>query len=193
MPLEIDFFAQLIKVTSPTVEVDAQVLHDFVEDQMAWLPGILHSDILQPEGKIEDPVNPGVFSQIILVFNSPWQIQFWPGSGYTRIHGGKIVGGLNDQVIKATGAAGDITVLESPVDGITVVTGSALTTPQADQLKQAWQILRGKNVINRLTSELEVYDEFGALLYTAPIWEDAAGTIPVTGTSEKIDRRDRLT
>ena len=77
-------------------------------------------DILKPEGKIEDPANPGVFSLIILLLNPEWQIQFWGGSGYTRIHGAKIVGGVGDEPMLASGTAGDITVLESPVDGVTV-------------------------------------------------------------------------
>lgn len=127
MPLAIKWYESLIKITSPTTSVDAQELHDFVENQMASPEGLLYGDIIQPEGKIEDPVNPGIFSQIIIVLNSPWQIQFWGGSGYTRIYGGKLVGGLNDEVVKATGTAGDVTVLESPVDGLTVMSGSAVT------------------------------------------------------------------
>lgn len=127
MGLQIDWFNQVVQITSPTTSVDAQVLHDFIEDEMATPRGITESDIIQPEGKIEDPTNPGVFSQIILVINSPWQIQFWGGSGYTRIFGGKVIGGLSDQPIKATGTAGDVTVLESPVDGLTVVSGSGVT------------------------------------------------------------------
>lgn len=137
MPLEIDWYASLIKVTSPTTEVDGQTLHDFIEDTMASPVGLLHSDIIQPEGKIEDPTNPGIYTQIIIVLNSPWQIQFWGGSGYTRIYGAKIVGGLSDQPLKATGTAGDISVLESPVDGVYVQieTGtSGLTTEESQAL-----------------------------------------------------------
>jgi hypothetical protein len=122
MGLEIDWYLKLVKVTSPTVSVDGQTLHDFIEDQMASARGSSELDIIQPEGKIEDPTNPGIYSQIIMILNSPWQIQFWQGSGYTKIFGAKLVGGLSDQPMKATGAAGDITVLESPVDGLTVVT-----------------------------------------------------------------------
>lgn len=139
MPLTIDWNLSLIKITSPTTSVDGQVLHDFIEDQMATPVGKLYGDIIQPEGKIEDPTNPGVFSQIIIVLNSPWQIQFWAGSGYTRIFGAKIVGGLADEVMKATGAAGDITVLESPVDGLTVVSGSGIT--EQDKLDIADRVL----------------------------------------------------
>lgn len=136
MGLAIDWFGQVVQVTSPTTAVDAQVLHDFTEDEMASPRGMTESDILLPEGKIEDPNNPGVYSQIILQFNSPWQIQFWAGSGYTRIYGGKIVGGLNNEPMKATGTAGDITVLESPVDGITVVSGSGVDSADLDYLAE---------------------------------------------------------
>lgn len=134
MPLEIDWENELILITSPTTDVDAQELHDFVEDQMATPVGQTHEDILTPIGKIEDPNNPGVYSQIILPINSPWQIQFWAGSGYTRIYGGKITGGLGNQPMKATGTAGDITVLESPVDGLTVVSGSGVTQQDIDDI-----------------------------------------------------------
>lgn len=120
MPLTIDWYNQIILITSPTTEVDMQTLADFIEDQMATPEGLNYPAIISPEGKIEDPSQPGVYSQIIILLNSPWQIQFWGGSGYTRIYGGKLVGGLNDQPIKATGTANDITVLQSPVDGITI-------------------------------------------------------------------------
>lgn len=144
MALLLDYFNKTISVTSPTVEVDAQVLHDFIEDEMSSPIGLLNDgantsffgDILKPEGKIEDETNPGVFSQIILVLNPEWQIQFWQGSGYTRIFGGKIVGGVVGQPMKATGSAGDITVLESPVDGLVVATGSGLTTEQDTKLTE---------------------------------------------------------
>ena len=127
MPLLINSFDKLIEVTSPTTDVDAQTLHDFTQDYMASPLGMIEDglwdakgEILKPEGKIEDPSQPGVFSQIILIINPEWQIQFWGGSGYTRIFGGKIVGGVADEPMKATGTAGDITVLESPVDGLTI-------------------------------------------------------------------------
>lgn len=127
MPLTVDWGNQLIKITSPTTSVDYQTLHDFIEDKMASPEGLSVDDIIQPEGKIEDPTQPGVYSQIIIIMNSPWQIQFWGGSGYTRLYGGKLVGGLNDEPVKATGTAGDITVFASDVDGVTVVSGSGVT------------------------------------------------------------------
>jgi hypothetical protein len=139
MGLQIDWFNQVIEITSPTVKVDMQTAADFIEDQMATPRGMTESDIILPEGKIPDPSNPGIFSQIIILLNSPWQFQFWGGSGYSTIFGGKLVGGLSDEPVKATGTAGDITVLNSPVDGVTSVveTGtSGLTTEESDALLQ---------------------------------------------------------
>jgi len=146
MGLAIDWYGSIIEVTSPTTDVDAQTLHDFIEDEMAAPVGLQHSAILKPEGKIEDEANPGIFSQIILIFNNPWQIQFWSGSGYTRIYGGKLTSVRPDnQVVKATGGAGDITVLESPVDGLTVATAGLLQQSDLDALSDAvWdEILTG--------------------------------------------------
>lgn len=136
MGMSINWTGKIIEITSPTTEVDAQTLHDFIEDNMASPRGSTEDDIQLPEGKIEDDQNPGVYSQIILKISSPWQIQFWAGSGYTRIYGGKIIGGLNGQPFKATGTAGDITVLESPVDGVTVVTTGSGATAQ-----EVWEYL----------------------------------------------------
>lgn len=134
MGIQIDWINELLLITSPQTEVDLQSLHDYVEDErgMASPVGLIRSAILSPEGKIEDPTNPGVYSQIILVMQSPWQIQFWGGSGYTRVYGGKIVGGLSDQPILATGTAGDVTVLESPVDGVYVAPSGADAQTIAD-------------------------------------------------------------
>jgi len=139
MGLNINWETEIIEITSPTTEVDAQTLHDFIEDNMATSVGMGYSDIINPEGKVEDPSNPGIYSQIIIILNAPWQIQFWAGSGYTRIYGGKIVGGLADQPMKATGTAGDITVLESPVDGLTVTSGSGVTEQdKTDIIEGVW-------------------------------------------------------
>lgn len=137
MGLNVNWETKIVEITSPTTAVDAQVLHDFIEDNMATSIGMGYSAILNPEGKVEDPSNPGVYSQIILIINSPWQIQFWGGSGYTRIYGGKIVGGLADQPVKATGTAGDLTVLESPVDGLTVTTGGGVSQQDIDDMADA--------------------------------------------------------
>ena len=144
MPFQLDYFNKLILVTSPQVTATVQDLSDFIEDQMAAPEGLVSDginwdfkgDVARPEGKLEDAGNPGVFTQIILAINPDWQIQFWGGSGYTRITGGKMIGGLAGEVMKATGTAGDITVLETQVDGTFVSAGSGMSVSESLQLQQ---------------------------------------------------------
>lgn len=173
MPLVIDSFNKIIQITSPTVTVDAQVLHDFTQDYLATPRGMVEDgtwdqrgEILKPEGKIEDPSQPGVFSQIILILNPQWQIQFFGGSGYTRIFGGKIVGGVADEPMKATGTAGDITVLESPVDGLAIAVGSGLDAGQAAQLDniEASTLYHDK-IINSLKEIRKIASSWYLIIY----------------------------
>ena len=157
MGLAIDWYNSIIQVTSPTTQVDMQELHDFIEDEMASPVGHGYPAIIAPEGKIEDPSQPGVFSQIIVILYAPWQVQFWGGSGYTRIYGGKLVGGKNDQPFKATGTAGDITVLESPVDGLTVLSDqSSLLQPEdiAAVAEAVWDEPLSEHIVVGTTGEL---------------------------------------
>lgn len=140
MAIVIDYVNEVIIFTSPTTIADGQTVNDFIDDESVTPVGLLHpyrsqadpnsdTEIIYPEGKIEDQGNPGVFSQIILRLNPRWQMQFFAGSGVTRWRGAKIVGGLGGVSFKASGAAGDITLVETPVDGtLTVVAGTGGAT-----------------------------------------------------------------
>ena len=74
-----------------------------------------------------------------------------------------------------------------------VSTGGGLSPGEQGQLADVYHIIKGKNVINRGTGLMEVYNaDTGVLLYTAPIYEDKDGTTPVGPNSVKIDRRNRF-
>ena len=177
MPLLIDNFNKLVKITSPTTDVDAQALADFIEDFMVTPVGLLtdgvwpgfagQGDIQDPQGKIEDPSQPGVFSQIILKIHPQWQIQFWGGSGYTRIFGGKLVGGVADEPMKASGTAGDITVLESPVDGLAIATGgSGLSVAQDQKLTDIdTRTIYHDKIINNLKELKKIASSWYLIIY----------------------------
>ena len=167
--MNINWETNIIEVTSPTTSVDVQVLHDFIEDNMSTSRGMCYSDIISPEGKVEDPSNPGVYSQIIMIMNTPWQIQFWGGSGYTRVYGGKIVGGLSDEPIKATGTAGDVTVLESPVDGLTVAIESIVSA--SDIADAVWDEPRTEHSISETFGESLILENYRGR-YGVGIWVD---------------------
>jgi hypothetical protein len=170
MPFQLDYFNKLILVTSPDVVAIVQDIADFVEDQMASPLGLLsdggltwdfRGDVIRPEGKLEDAGNPGVFTQIILDINPDWQVQFWPGSGYTRIRGGKLIGGLSGEVMKATGTAGDITVLETQVDGTFVASGSGLSSAQDTALTA---------INTRTTFHSQIINNYREVIKIGSVW-----------------------
>ncbi len=102
-----------------------------------------------------------------------------------------LVGGNTNLTDRLT--LNNVQVIPSNSAGLqTITTGSGLNATQDARLKDAWDILRGRNVINRSTGQLEIYDENNVLLYTAPIYEDSGGGTPVGPASQKIDRRDRM-
>jgi hypothetical protein len=193
MPLQLDYFNKLILVTSPDTETTVQVLADFIEDQMASPEGMVsdgvnwdfRGDVARPEGKLEDANNPGVFTQIILQLNPDWQLQFWGGSGYTTIRGGKLIGGLNGEVIKATGTAGDVTVLETQVDGTVVATGSGLDAGQDTKLTRIHDLL---DIIEGTLDHQEV---MRILLAAAAGQVAGANTTNVT-IRDQADTKDRI-
>jgi len=186
MGLNVNWETKIIEITSPTTEIDAQELHDFIEDNMATSVGMGYGDIIDPKGKDEDPSTPGIYSQIFLYFYTPWQIQFWAGSGYTKIYGGKIAGGLNDQPMKATGTAGDITVLVSPVDGLTVATPAIETSE--DIADAVWdEVLTGATHNLPTSAGRRVRDTSTSVITTGIAQTGTINTITLNGDASVVD------
>lgn len=140
MGIAFDYYTHIISVTNPQTLLLCQELGNviFEEEGTPW--GMCQPDnddpgIADMVGKFDK--GGGVYSEIIITLYSPWQVQFWGGSGVTTIRGGSLLGGLGSQPMKATGTAGDITLLQRPVDGTLAVaeTGvSGLTSEESDAL-----------------------------------------------------------
>jgi len=180
MGMNINWETKIVEITSPTTEIDAQELHDFIEDNMATSIGMGYDDIIDPKGKDEDPSTPGIYSQIFLYFYTPWQIQFWAGSGYTKIY-------LNDQPMKATGTAGDITVLVSPVDGLTVATGAPAESSE-DIAGAVWdEVLTGASHNVPTSAGRRLRDTSTSVITTGVAQAGTANTITLNGDASTDD------
>jgi hypothetical protein len=138
MALVFNYATHIIEITSPQVLLLCQDLANaiFEEEGTPW--GICQPDNDDPG--IADMIGKkdkggSVFSEIIIELYSPWQVQFWGGSGVSTIRGGSLLGGLGGIPVKATGTAGDITLLNQPVDGVLVQSAvSGLTSEESDAL-----------------------------------------------------------
>ena len=102
-------------------------------------------------------------------------ISDFPSSGVVIVE--NTVSNLIDQVVTEVAAAAD----DSPTDD-----------PAIDLLEIIHAILRGKTITDPVTGVMTIFDAAGAVLYTANIFEDAAGATPYGSGSTKIERRERL-
>jgi len=78
-------------------------------------------------------------------------------------------------------------LVQNQVQVIPTNTSGLISSPAISRIED---IVRGKSIVNRDTGLMEIYDKDGNLLFTAQIFEDAAGTQPYRGKG--IDRRERF-
>ena len=163
MGISFDYFTSIIAVTSPQVTLTMQELADTIEDECStpWgmnypvsaLPGIA-----EIAGKFDK--GGGKYSEIIVKLYSPWQVQFWGGSGVSKTEGGSLLGGLGDVPVKATGTAGDITLVSQPLDGTLVISGSGVTEQDKLDIADAvWADSDGATLLSQVKSILGLSHE----------------------------------
>jgi len=136
MGIQFNYATSIISITAPQTDISMQELSNAISDEEAtpWGMNYPASDtpgIAEIAGKFDKSGGAGTtFSEIIVDLYSPWQVQFWQGSGVTKTAGGSLLGGLGGIPVKATGAAGDITLVSQPVDGTLIVEGVAGLTEE---------------------------------------------------------------
>lgn len=126
---------------------------------------------------------------------SPYTVTFEDtGSPYTV----RIVG-ANHNIADVTNYVSEVSLIVGNSAGLqAVATGSGLSGPQDQALTDAknaavlaQKLLRNKMVTDPADGKVKVYDDNGALLIQANVFEDAAGTQPYRGLG--AERRERLT
>lgn len=141
MGISLDVLTKTISVTSPTTSVTIQELVDAVRDWEDELCNMTYNKVIDAVGKAD--LGGNVTTGIVVSLNSEWQIQFWGGSGLTKISGGTIVGGVGGESVKATGTAGDLTIVQTPVNTTIVSTSGSGATAQ-----EVWEYNNGRTLSN---------------------------------------------
>lgn len=126
MPISFDALTKIISITTPTAEATAQELVDACRDWEDELPNMTYEKVVDAVGKAD--LGGGVTTGIVMTLSDAWQIQFWGGSGVSKVTGGTIVGGVGGEPIKATGTAGDLTIQIQPTD-------ATITTANTDAIQ----------------------------------------------------------
>lgn len=170
MAIVLNQLTKVISITAPQVQVGVQELVNEIRDFEDELPNLAHPKIIDAVGKAD--LGGGVYTGIVLSLNTDWQIQFYQGSGVSVVDGGTIVGGVGDIPIKATGAAGDITILQNPVNS-TITSGSGVPAPTVQEIRQ--EMDANSASLNTLLSDtdflIKIIKNSKALLKAGSVWE----------------------
>ena len=111
MPIDVDVYAEIIYITSPTTDVTIQELYDATRAVEDSTIGLNFDDIIiLGEGKTD--VGGGFLNPATMKLNPDWYIEFWSGVLLGTVAGGNVTGGLNNRPVRAELGSGDtVTVL----------------------------------------------------------------------------------
>ena len=126
----INYYTQIIDITSPQTTVVVQDLLNLIRDSEDSFLGMAHPKIADATGK--DDLGGGVQTGITITLYPDWQLRFWSDNYTATISGGNLVGGLGGDPIAYT--AGVQVVLFQSAASTLVSGGSAMTTEEHDKL-----------------------------------------------------------
>jgi hypothetical protein len=148
MPIQVNYYTEVIYITSPTVTVTIQELINAVRTAEDTPEGAsfggpvatLQDAISDAEGKAE--VSPGVDAGIIMTLHVDWYIEFWDGVVLGTVKDGNVTGGLASRPVRCAVGSSD-TALQLGLVGSTIVGGGGGETKE-DIADAVWdEVLTG--------------------------------------------------
>jgi len=132
MAIEVNFYDEIIYITSPTTSVTIQQLVDAIRaaedtvDGMAFGGEVKNvaDGVADAEGKVD--VGSGYLNPTTLTLHDDWYIEFWDGVGLGQVVGGNITGGLSSRPVRAASGSADTVLVLGAERGIEVADTAAL-------------------------------------------------------------------
>ncbi len=148
MPIQINFYSEVIYITSPTTTVTVQELLDAIRaaedtpEGMAFGGSVatMQDAVTDAEGKVE--VATGVDSGIIMTLHTNWYIEFWDGAVLGTVKDGNVAGGLASRPVRCEVGSAD-TVLQLGAVATTIVGGGGET--KEDIAAEVWDTSRASH------------------------------------------------
>ena len=140
MPILVNYYDEVVYITSPTTTVTIQELVDAIRTAEDTPEGIafggpvatLQDAVSDAEGKVE--VSTGVDSGIIMTLHDDWYIEFWDGVVLGTVKDGNVAGGLSARPVRCAVGSSD-TALQLGAVATTIVGGGGGAT--ADEIADA--------------------------------------------------------
>ncbi len=171
----------MVEVSPTEFELDVDAFHITLRDLEASEPGAPWATTHTHNTEVT--LGGITFARLIEIVGG-YTITFEDGSYAVTLLGANNnildVANLNSVSIRSTNSA-----------GLIVTDASGLTSAESSALILIEQILRNKIVTDPVTGVMTLSDDIGAILLTADIFEDVAGTVPYRGKG--VERKERLT
>lgn len=110
MPIVVNYYDEVIYVTSPTTEVTIQEIYDAIREAEDTPIGMnfggTGEDQIIPDSGIFTLAT-GVETAISFRLNANWYVEFWDGVNLGTVKDGNIVGGDSDRPVRAAVGSAD--------------------------------------------------------------------------------------
>lgn len=175
MPINVNFYDEVVYITSPTDTVTIQELLDAFRAAEDTPEGIafggpvatLTDAFCDAEGSID--VGGGYLNPITMTLDANWYIEFWSGVALGTVAGGNVTGGKDDRPVRAEVASAD-TVLQLGAERGIQTSGALSSADIADITNSVWadpdpvfmlKVIRNKKTLTKVGSiwSLHIFDD----------------------------------
>jgi len=136
MAINVNYYDEVIYITSPTTTVTVQELIDAVRASEDSVEGMsfggpvatLVDAFADAEGSVN--VGAGYFNPITMTLDSNWYIEFWDGVGLGTVADGNVSGGKDNRPVRCAVGSSDTALVLGAERGIQVSGGSGASAQE---------------------------------------------------------------
>lgn len=164
MGINVDFYQEVVYITSPTTNVTVQELYDAMraaedtEEGLAFGAPVKSVTDGFVDGEGEADVGGGFTNPLTITLDSNWYIEFWDGVSLGTVADGNISGGKDSRPIRCAIGSADTALVIGAERGI--VASGALTSGDIDDIADA--------VWDEVTADHTIAGTFGKFVQGLP-------------------------
>ncbi|NIS52200.1 MAG: hypothetical protein GWN94_13985 [Phycisphaerae bacterium] len=129
MPIEVDYYNNIVRITSPTTTVTVQQIYDAMRDAEDTPDGISFGEPVKTvtdgfvDGEGEADLGGGFSTPLTITFDSNWYIEFWNGVSLGTVNDGNIAGGKDSRPVRCAVGSSDTALVLGAERGIQTAGG----------------------------------------------------------------------
>jgi len=99
MAISVNFYDEVIYVTSPTTTVTVQEVHDAIRDAEDTVDGIAFDEVIEESAVFN--LGGGAYTAVSMEINANYYVEFWDGVVVGTVKDGNLVGGMDSRPVRA--------------------------------------------------------------------------------------------